>query len=162
MPRARTEARRGAQLLLRAVRAPCELPTLSVEDWELLLRVARRTRLLGRIEADLARAGLLEHIPMQAANHLRAARNVVVHRQTLVAWEVNRVQWALQALDVPLVILKGAAYVLAGLPAARGRLFADLDLLVPLTQIEAVEETLVAHGWLRMKIDPYDDRYYRV
>ncbi|MBK9469980.1 MAG: nucleotidyltransferase family protein [Gammaproteobacteria bacterium] len=162
MPRARTEARRGAQLLLRALRAPCELPTLPREDWELLLRVARRTRLLGRIESDLAQAGLLEHIPAQAANHLRAARNVVVHRQTLVAWEVNRVQWALQALDVPLVILKGAAYVLAGLPAARGRLFADLDLLVPLAQIEAVEQALVAHGWLRMQIDPYDDRYYRV
>ena len=50
---------------------------------------------------------------MQAANHLRAARNVVAHRQTLVAWEVNRVLWALQGMDVPLVILKGAAYVLA-------------------------------------------------
>ena len=66
MPRARTEARRGAQLLLRALRAPCELPTLPREDWELLLRVARRTRLLGRIESDLAQAGLLEHIPRYA------------------------------------------------------------------------------------------------
>ena len=99
---------------------------------------------------------------MQAANHLRAARNVVVHRQTLVAWEVNRVQWALQGMDVPLVILKGAAYVLAGLPVVRGRLFADLDLMVPLAHIDAVEQALVAHGWLRMQIDPYDDRYYRV
>ena len=44
----------------------------------------------------------------------------------------------------------------------RGRLFADLDLMVPLAQIDAVEQALVAHGWLRMQIDPYDDRYYRV
>ncbi len=33
---------------------------------------------------------------------------------------------------------------------------------MPLAQIEPVEQALVAHGWLRMQIDPYDDRYYRV
>ncbi len=162
MTSARAEACRASQLLLRALCAPSELAALPLEDWEVLIRVARRTRLLGRIEAGLAQADLLEHIPAQAANHLRAACNVVAHRQTLVAWEVNRVQWALQGLDVPLVILKGAAYVLAALPPARGRLFADLDLLVPFAQIEAVEQALLAHGWLRMQIDPYDDRYYRV
>ena len=162
MASARTEARRAAQLLLRALLSPSDLPTLPAADWELLIRIARRARLLARIEADLARAGLLDGIPIQAGNHLRAARNVVVHRQTLVAWEVNRVLWALQGMDVPLVILKGAAYVLAGLPVVRGRLFADLDLMVPLAHIDAVEQALVAHGWLRMKIDPYDDRYYRV
>ncbi len=157
-----TQSRRAAGVLLGAINAPDELARLSAPDWELLLRVARRTRLLARIEADLAQAGLLDRIPPQAANHFRSARNVVAHRQTLVSWEVNRVLWALHGLDVPLVILKGAAYILAGLPAARGRLFADLDLLVPLAQIEPVEKALLAHGWLRTQIDPYDDRYYRV
>ena len=57
-----------------AIRACRRFPAA---DWELLIRVARRTRLLARIEADLAGAGLLDGIPMQAANHLRAARNVV-------------------------------------------------------------------------------------
>jgi len=149
-------------LLLRALRAPATLVSLDEAEWDLLLRVGRRTRLLARIDADLAASGLLERIPAAAAAHLRAARQVVQHRQTLVSWEVNRVVWALAALDVPVTLLKGAAYVLAGLPAARGRLFADLDLIVPHPRIEEVEQALVDHGWLRMKIDPYDERYYRV
>lgn len=149
-------------LLLRALRAPATLVSLSEADWDLLLRVGRRTRLLARIDADLVASGLLERIPTAAAAHLRAARQVVQHRQTLVSWEVNRVVWALAVLDVPVTLLKGAAYVLAGLPAARGRLFADLDLIVPHPRIGEVEQALVDHGWLRMKIDPYDERYYRV
>lgn len=152
----------AAELLLRALREPEGLVSLGEADWDLLLRVARRSRLLGRIDADLSDAGLLERIPPTAANHLRAARNVVKHRQTLVAWELNRILWALAQVDVPLTILKGVAYVISGLPNARGRLFADVDLLVPLSRIEDIEQALIDHGWLRMKLDPYDERYYRV
>ncbi len=34
-------------------------------------------------------------------------------------------------VDSPIILLKGAAYVMADLPAARGRLVGDLDLMVP-------------------------------
>ena len=61
--------------------------------------MARRVRLLGRIESDLSRAGLLENIPPRAAAHLRAARNVIEHRKTLVSWEVNRILWALKGIE---------------------------------------------------------------
>ena len=84
------------------------------------------------------------------------------HRQTLLTWEVNRIIWALQGMDAPIIALKGMAYILAGLPAARGRFFADVDLLVPETHIEPVEQRLLARSWVRMPIGPYDDRYYRV
>jgi hypothetical protein len=70
------------RLLLTALRAPETLPALPFADWELLLRVARRARLLGRLECDLSRAGLLGSIPPRAAAHLRASRNVIVHRNT--------------------------------------------------------------------------------
>jgi hypothetical protein len=157
-----TATERAQRLLLAALKSPEKLPDVPSADWEVLLRVARRVRLLGRLEADLARAGLLERIPARAAAHLRAARNVIEHRKTLVSWEVNRLLWALNGLDVPLILLKGAGYVLADLPTARGRLFADVDLLVPEERIAGVEARLVERGWFRMQIDPYDDRYYRV
>jgi hypothetical protein len=157
-----TATERAQRLLLAALKSPEKLPDVPSADWEVLLRVARRVRLLGRLEADLARAGLLERIPARAAAHLRAARNVIEHRKTLVSWEVNRLLWALNGLDVPLILLKGAGYVLADLPPARGRLFADVDLLVPEERIADVEARLVERNWFRMQIDPYDDRYYRV
>ena len=157
-----SETQRAHRLLLAALRAPENLPTLPSADWELLLRVARRARLLGRLESDLPQAGLPGSIPPRAAAHLRAARNVIEHRKTLASWEVNRILWALKGLEVPLILLKGAAYVLAELPPARGRIFADVDLLVPEELIGKVEERLLGRGWFKMQIDPYDDRYYRV
>lgn len=162
MGEASAQAARARDLLLGALKAPEDLPGLPPADWDLLLRVARRARLLGRIEADLAAADLLGTIPERAGNHLRAARNVVAHRHTLTTWEVDRILWGLEGLDVRPVLLKGIAYVMAGLPPARGRLFADVDLMVPEARIEEVEKTLLERGWFRKALDPYDERYYRV
>ncbi len=158
----RRENRRAQRLLLNALRHPEELPALSVTDWDLLLRIARRTRLLGRLEVSLSARDALTGIPERAADHLRATRNVIKHRQTLVAWEVNRLLWALRDIDTPLILLKGAAYLLAELPPASGRIFADVDLLVAEEQLDEIETLLLTRGWFRTQIDPYDDRYYRV
>lgn len=162
MTKAVRETRRAQRLLIEALQAPDRLPALPPADWELLLRVARRARVLGRLESCLERAGLLGDIPPRVATHLRAARNVIAHRNTLISWEVNRLLWALKGIDVPLILLKGSAYLLADLPPARGRIFADVDLLVPEDRIGEVEERLVQRGWFKTQIDPYDDRYYRV
>jgi hypothetical protein len=154
--------KRANQLLLEAILAPEKLPSLPPSDWDLLLRVARRARLLGRLEADLSSAGLLGEIPVKAADHLQAARTVIDHRRTLVTWEINRLLWALKGTHGPLVLLKGAAYMMAGLPPAPGRLFADIDVLAPERQITEVEARLVLKGWYKTEIEPYDERYYRV
>lgn len=154
--------RQANRLLLEAIRSPDMLTALRPDEWELLVRVARRARLLGRIDSDVGLAGIDECVPPAAAAHLRAARNVIAHRKTLVSWEVDRLLWALRGVDQPLILLKGTAYLLAGLPPARGRIFADVDLLVREERLGEIEERLVARGWSRIQIDPYDDRYYRV
>ncbi len=152
----------ASALLINALRFPDTLPGLSLDDWDLLLRIARAKRLLGRLSADLDRLGLLHAIPTGAVNQLRAAHNLVQHRQTVLTWELDRVLWALDGLDVPVVALKGTAYVIAGLPPAAGRFFADLDLLVPFSRIAEVEQRLLERGWLKLRLSPYDDRYYRL
>ena len=154
MAKAARETRRAQRLLLEALQAPEKLPGLPPADWDLLLRVARRARVLGRLESDLARAGLLGDIPPRAAAHLRAARNVIAHRNTLISWEVNRLLWALKGIDVPLILLKGSGYLLADLPPARGRIFADVDLLVPEERIGEIEERLVERGWFKTRDRP--------
>jgi hypothetical protein len=162
MAKAANERLRARKLLLDALKMPEALPALPLADWELLLRVARRARVLGRMESALHHAGLLGDIPPRAAAHLRAARNVIAHRKTLISWEVNRLLWALKGINAPLILLKGTAYLLADLPPARGRIFADVDLLVPEDRVMEIEERLVERGWFKTEIDPYDDRYYRV
>jgi hypothetical protein len=50
---------------------------------------------------------------------------------------------------------------MAGLPMARGRLFSDIDILVPQASLDAVEHALLKAGWATTHEDPYDQRYYR-
>nr|WP_238787524.1 nucleotidyltransferase family protein [Thiospirillum jenense] len=154
-------ARQAASVLLNALRQPHGLPKLSLEDWDLLLRVARRSRLLGRIAADLSQQNLLDQLPPSVVNHLQAAQQLVSHRQTVLSWELNRLRWALADLNPPLILLKGIAYHHAQLPPARGRNFVDVDLLVPPAWIAPVEQRLLERGWVQPKLSRYDDHYYR-
>ncbi|WP_311964411.1 nucleotidyltransferase family protein, partial [Acinetobacter baumannii] len=50
---------------------------------------------------------------------------------------------------------------MAGLDAGRGRLFSDVDILVPKPRLDEVEAALMLHGWASTHLDPYDQRYYR-
>ena len=54
---------------------------------------------------------------------------------------------ALAPAGIPLILLKGAAYVVAGLPAAEGRLFADVDILVPRERLADAESALMLTGF---------------
>src|SRR3546814_1875839 len=50
---------------------------------------------------------------------------------------------------------------MAGLPPARGRLFSDIDFMVPRDRIDEVERILVKADWAPAVKDAYDQRYYR-
>lgn len=149
------------QLLMRALRDPRSLADLGNQDWELLLRLARRARLLGFLAVALENAALLDNIPQRAANHLRSGRIQAQKYQQLARWELNRVLWALGKNRPPLIVLKGMAYLLAGLPNAAGRSFADLDLLVPAENLPRIESILLAKGWRHHGLSAYDEHYYR-
>lgn len=149
------------QLLLGALVQPEVLTRYSSQQWELLLRVARRARLHGYLAAVLEKEGLLNSIPARAANLLRSGLIPADKQQQSVRWELNRVRWALGAHKVPVVVLKGMAYLLQALPNAPGRLFADLDLLAAQEDLEQIESSLLKKGWRHHALTNYDERYYR-
>jgi hypothetical protein len=151
----------GADILLAALRDPVHAAGLGVEAWDLLLRVARHTRLLGRLAVVMDEMGLTSQLPAKVLDHFAAARVFVSQRQRAARWEINRILAALQDTEVPLVLLKGSAYILAELPPARGRLLSDVDLLVPAASLDGVEQTLLGSGWESVKLEEYDQRYYR-
>ena len=153
--------RHGAGVLLDVLRDPARAHGLDTGGWDLLLRVARRARLLGRLAVILEDMGLASRLPDRVLAHFTAARVYVDQRQQAARWEINRVLAATQESGVPLVLLKGSAYIMAGLPAARGRLLSDVDLLLPVASLEDVEQTLLANGWAGVKLEEYDQRYYR-
>jgi hypothetical protein len=134
---------------------------LSAWQWDLLIRQARRANLLARLAWLLQTKGLADLVPEVAKPHLQSATIIAQRQDIAIHWEVNCIRAALSGTGVPVVLLKGAAYVLAGLPAAKGRVFSDVDIIVPRDAIPAVESALLLNGWRHHHLDAYDQRYYR-
>ncbi len=147
--------------LMSVLRQPETAVRFSLADWEALIRTARRTNLLSRVALELERRGLLSQVPDAPRAHLDAARILADAQAAAVRREVAFVARALEEIGVPIVLLKGAAYLFAGLSAARGRMFSDVDILVPAEKLGEVEARLMLHGWSSAKTSAYDQRYYR-
>lgn len=134
---------------------------LNAREWNNLLRRTGKHGLIARLGVSLADHGLLKRLPGKVQARLRAACIAAESNQTAVRFELNRLLRALAGADVPVILLKGAAYLMAGLPPSRGRYVGDLDLLVPAARIGEVEQTLIARGWSLGDMEEYDLRYYR-
>jgi len=134
---------------------------LSALDWDLLVRQARHANLLGRLYRCLQAEGLLSQVPDRPHHHMKSAAVMADRQHMLVRYEARFLRDTLASLGLPLILLKGAAYVVGDLPAASGRVFADMDILVPRERLPEVESALIMTGWLGEKLDEYDQRYYR-
>jgi hypothetical protein len=153
--------RRSGDLLSRTLRSPESSLRFSMGEWDTLVRQARQAGLLARLHHALRQAGVATSIPAPVRWHFAAADTLAAKQQNAVRWEVQQIQSALGSLGFPLLLLKGAAYVVAGLPAAQGRLFSDLDILVPRAALAEVESALMLAGWHTTGLSAYDLRYYR-
>ena len=136
-------------------------PSFTPREWEALLGQARRAGLMARLSLHFLDRGWLTSVPPQARLYLDAAVRVVDRQRHAVLWEVDQIRRVLQSLQTPVVLLKGAAYLVAGLPPSRGRLFSDIDIMVDAGKLSEVERTLFTAGWISSERDAYNQRYYR-
>jgi hypothetical protein len=134
---------------------------IATTNWDLLLRQARVASVLERLAAGLRDLGLIGAVPPQPRQYLEGACLKVEKLRAELHWELKHIKAALAASDIPIILLKGTAYVMAGLPPARGRIFNDIDILVPLARLHEVEKALVSAGWHPKPLDAYDRHYYR-
>ncbi len=151
-----------SELLIDCLARPARLGELAPEQWDRLIPQAREARLLATLEALLAEQGGQGRAPGAARDHLRGAGLAAQRRADALEWELSRLVTELPGgLAAPPLLLKGAAYLAAGLPHARTRHCADIDLLVARTDLERVERMLFWAGWQPAGLDAYDERYYR-
>jgi hypothetical protein len=146
---------------LALFRHPRGASELREADWDDVVRVGRGARLLGALAARIDALDERPAIPECVRAHLVSERAVARHRAAMAAFELREIARTLAPLGVPLVALKGAAYLLQGLPHASGRLFADVDVMVPRAALARVEPALLAAGWEMPDLHPYDLAYYR-
>lgn len=145
----------------RVLREPAIVSTLSPADWDLLIRQARAGNVLARIGTVVSQAGLIDSVPARPRAHLISAVALGRQQQSSTKYEIEATRRALAPTRVQPILLKGAAYLAGGLNAAAGRLFADVDILVPTAELADVESALIRNGWNATHRDAYDDRYYR-
>jgi len=144
-----------ALILARALADPQSLALDT--DWTGLITTARAEQLLGTLAYRLDGLPLPEDVALLLAD----ARASAESGRRAALWEAEMARRALAPLACAVVLLKGTAFVAAGLLAGRGRSIGDLDILVPRASLDAVEAALLAAGWEWVKPDPYDDDYYR-
>lgn len=132
----------------------------SLADWERVIRLSRRLRLLGRIAEAVDGAGYLDRVPPQPRRHLIAEQRLSRWRTGALTWALERIGTVLHEVEYPLVLLKGAAYLGQDLPIAAGRLPSDVDILVPKVNLPDAVERLQQAGWKEADLDEHDRRYY--
>lgn len=149
------------RVLTNAILDPGSLAAATLTDWDRLVRLARRARLLATLGVRIDEAGMRSVVPAAVLTALDSERVLADANRRAVGWEAHCLRRALESLALPVVLLKGAAYAVADLPPANGRLFGDIDLLVPRERLAEVERVLGWHGWDGGAVDDYDQRYYR-
>ncbi|EXI73658.1 MAG TPA: nucleotidyltransferase family protein [Candidatus Accumulibacter phosphatis] len=151
----------GPSALLQLLTDPGRAGELTLADWDTLIRLARRARLLGVLAHRIqSRPGHLPAIPDCVRGHLDSATIYSAHRVHLLRMELAALARVLPT-EVRVAVLKGGAYVIQDLETARGRLPNDVDLLVSRDDLRRSETALLAAGWEAEAVDDYADRYYR-
>lgn len=147
----------SAWLLVTVLRDPDHVAALDTKGWNGLLAAAKAERLIATLAMRLED----REVPTVVRSVLNDARIDAAREGQQAIWEADRAAHALRDLGMRVILLKGTAYVAAGLSAGRGRFVGDLDILVPRAAMSDVEAALIAAGWEWVKEDAYDDAYYR-
>jgi hypothetical protein len=137
------------------------VPDLDNVELNQLLAQARTSRLLATLGLAIREAGVFDRLSPNVSRHLQSGILIHEKQKADLAYDSEKIKLALDAIGAKLVLLKGAAYLLAELPVGRGRLITDIDIIVPKEHLDRVEATLKTSGWVSGDITAYDNQYYR-
>jgi len=126
-----------------------------------LLSQARSARLLASLAHQLQNEAVDSLLCTTVSRHLKSAILIHDKQQRDLAYDSEKIKLVLDSISERLVVLKGAAYMLAELPVGRGRLITDIDILVPQQSIDKVERAFKEFGWSSGYVNNYNERYYR-
>lgn len=129
---------------LRATDAASIPQPQTPREWAALLHEARTAQMAGILREHARNLGVT--IPLDIENSLRSAALAVAARQLHWHGELEHTLTVLNAANIPVMLLKGAALNLTVYPRADLRPLADLDLLVPAEHAVAARLALVAAG----------------
>jgi hypothetical protein len=148
----------SAQMLANILRDPVSYVPQKADVWTGVITIARAEQLLG----TLAHRVRTLDLPAPVDAIMSDARTNAEYQRRAALWEADCARRALADISAPVALMKGSAYVAAGLKAGEGRHIGDLDIMVAKNDLDEAERLLIEKGgWEWVKDDAYDDAYYR-
>lgn len=147
-------------LLVDLLRHPDRATRYETDQWAAVLETGQQHLMLGQLANLLVDHTDFHALPDAVTRHLNLALLNAKRRNEVAFWEIGLIRSVIPR-NIPIILLKGVAYAAARDFHSIGRLFTDLDILVPRETLDEVEGILFSQGWMPGRVDDYDQRYYR-
>lgn len=127
---------------------------------EPFLRCILRAQLHGFVAHRLSNE-TLQQLPHSFNFHMRSVRQFSLAQQTQTEIVCRQLAHQLAKINIRVILLKGAAYIIGNKPNSKGRLISDIDIIVPRDDLAKLESFVQQNGWQAAELEDYDDKYYR-
>jgi len=132
----------------RSCPLPCEGLVRSDLNWEGLIPIGEEERILPALNARLQETGISWLLPAEVASFFSAVEELNLERNRAILAELATVAALLNEVGIEPVLLKGAAYLVAGVYASpAARYLMDVDLLIPEPKMSIGIEALIQRGF---------------
>lgn len=147
-----------SRFLLRCLRGDASaIPLDPAWSWPAFIRAASEESLLPAVYSLFQHLGLLQQTPADIGDFFYAARELNRERNRRISDRIEVVASALNRVGVQPLLLKGSAYLLAGVYAdGADRFLVDIDFLVPKQDIPVALDVLAALGYSFERVHPID------
>jgi hypothetical protein len=129
-------------------------------DWTQLLTELRKHGLLAKAYFKLYQCEGYPQIPLAVRRQLGSGARYAAKQQQSLFAELMQLEMLVQQAEHPCLLLKGAAYRALALPVSFGRLFSDIDVLVPAAFFTKFKNRLFFKGFYEPELPEYDRQYY--
>ncbi len=147
--------------IVQLFKNPATGAALDKKQWESIVFILRQTQLLATLYQLALSNDDIQLYPPYARKHLYAASVYAQRQAQQVRFECLEISTTLKAKNIVPVFLKGAGYTLSGSQNGKGRIYSDIDVLVPRQALATAQQLLHKQGWFAKKLNDYDERYYR-
>ena len=147
--------------LLSIIACPDRMVSMSIQEWDDIIRFSRHARLLGYLRVLVERHKLDKQLPSKVLDILAGAEVYNNYFRLRASYELRKIAQLFQQNDLKIVLLKGAAYIASEIYFSKGRRLSDVDLLVEQNNLKLVEQVLLKAGYQYKHVSEYDQKYYR-
>lgn len=139
--------RRLLSRILAEALLPEEWTVFSAGDWEQIVRLAQAEGVAPLLHWSLSRSGRINLLPPAEKEHLRAIYVTARMNNNQLLRELQRLNRLFERAEIPVVALKGICFALTIYPEIGLRPMADLDLLLPASQVASALHIVRSCGY---------------